>query len=208
MFSLLFVGAPPTTLPRSLLLYNIQSSLWDLSTTSTYPSLFVLYTFTILLFIGVCCHGYVMYELFMIVAFDSIVWDLYWNCECLAMDMSCMNSSWLSLLTLLFGICIEIVNVLPWICHVWTLHDCRFWLYCLGFVLKLWMSCHGYVMYELFMIVAFDSIVWDLYWNCECLAMDMSCMNSSWLSLLTLLFGICIEIANVLPIGIVAIPRL
>jgi len=115
------------------------------------------------------------------------------------MDTSCMNSSWLSLLTPLFGICIEIVNVLPWICHVWTLHDCRFWLYCLGFVLKLWMSCHGYVMYELFMIVAFDSIVWALYWNCECLAMDMSCMNFSWLSLLTLLFGICIEIVNVLP---------
>ncbi len=76
VFSLLFVGTPPTTLPSSLLLYNGQSSLWD-SSTSTYPSLFVLYTFTILLFIGVHCHGYVTYQLFMIVTFDSIVWDLY-----------------------------------------------------------------------------------------------------------------------------------
>ncbi len=33
-------------------------------------------------FIGVCCHGFVSYQLFMIVGFDSIVWDLYWNCEC------------------------------------------------------------------------------------------------------------------------------
>jgi hypothetical protein len=66
-------------------------------------------------------------------------------------------------------------RVLPWIRHVWTLHDCRFWLHCLGFVLKLWMSCHGYVMYELFMIVAFDSIVWDLYWNCECLTYRHCC---------------------------------
>ncbi len=26
-------------------------------------------------FVGVCCHGYATYQLFMIVAFDSIVWD-------------------------------------------------------------------------------------------------------------------------------------
>ncbi len=28
-------------------------------------------------FVGVCCHGYTTYQLFMIVAFESIVWDLY-----------------------------------------------------------------------------------------------------------------------------------
>jgi hypothetical protein len=75
-------GGPPTTLQRSLLLYNVQSSLWAWWT-STYPSLVMVYTFTILLLLA-----------------------------CVAMDTPRTNSSWLSLLTLLFGICIEIVNVL------------------------------------------------------------------------------------------------